>query len=48
MVSSLTELHSKPYISSYKLNPGLLQCPLHGVDGGTRVVAARFFKIDDC
>ena len=47
MVSSLTELHSKRPISSNKLDPGLLQRPLHGVDGGTRDVAARFFKIDN-
>jgi hypothetical protein len=46
-VSSLTELHSKPPISSNKLNPGLLQRPLQGVDRGTRDVAARLFKIDD-
>jgi hypothetical protein len=43
-VSSLTALHSKPPISSNKLNPGLLQRPLHGVDRGTRDVAARLFK----
>ncbi len=47
LVSSLTEQHSKRPISSNKLNPGLLQRPLHGEDGGTRDVAARFFKIDN-
>jgi hypothetical protein len=31
-----------------ELNPSLFQSLLHRVHGGTRDVAPRFFKIDDC
>jgi hypothetical protein len=49
----VTDLNSKPHpraptVLCNELNPGLFESPLHRVDSGSRDVAARFFKTDDC
>src|SRR5258705_8755987 len=46
--SSLTEPHpGSPTVLCDELNSCLFQSLLHRVDGGTRDVAARFFKINN-